>query len=108
MAMCPIDSHHYVPSTKLRDHISSCVARNSPIMTTQEKLKTYEKALQCDAPLTVQVDKNFVSAGVSKRKSETVDLMEELRKQRDAKRRRISYRKKGTHTARKSRTEVFN
>lgn len=108
MGWCPIISHHHVPLSSLKRHTVSCSASNSPIMTTHEKLGAYEKALESCASLKTQDDQHLVvDTSQSSQKKETVSFLEELQKERDSKRRRVAYRKRGTHTGRKSRTEVF-
>jgi len=108
MGQCPINRHHRVPLSSLKKHISSCSTQNSPIMTTQEKLEAYERALTSSALSKVQDNQLLITNTTQPtKKKETESLLEELERQRDLKRRRVAYRKRGTHTGRKSCTEVF-
>jgi len=106
MGHCPINNHHYIPLTSMKKHIASCSAQNFPILTTREKLEAYEKALRNSSPSKIQDNEQLITnTALSTQKKGSVSFLEELQRQRDSKRRRVAYRKRGLHTGRKSRTE---
>lgn len=110
MCWCVHDSHHRMPLKSLKNHTSVCSSNHLTAISPQERLALYRKAVEDKSQPVLEVDDIrtvLTKNGDIDKKNEAASFLEELQRQRDLKRRRIAYRKRGAHTAKKNKTEVF-
>ena len=107
MRWCPVNNNHYIPVSSFRKHVAACRFKNQPLPGVEEKLKAYSEYVAASSPENAVHPVTFQPSNLdAKKQSESISFLEELERQRDLKRRRTAYRKRGSHTGKKTKTEV--
>ena len=102
---CANDGHHYIPLSKLPEHTLRCSKKCAQPLSTEQRFIEYVEFVEgrrggeCD-------QESLVFAAAKRQETQDQTLLEELQRQRDLKRRRMAYRKRGVHTGNKSEIEV--
>ncbi|KAK7597832.1 hypothetical protein V9T40_010057 [Parthenolecanium corni] len=105
--ICPFNNEHRVPQDSMEAHVSKCWKKHGSYPDVSSDVSTFDDdsaSTSKTVDLSLLKPSNECSASNSRPSTSLIEL---LTAERDAKRRRASYRKKGVHTNKKTYNEVL-